>query len=361
MTNQYNRWSPTTKIFFWLTLLGIILGSIYFFIGQKSNKENFIELQALCAQSKNECSDKNTLRVLEEYSNLNLEFYERGKRAFDGKSFNEARYFYDLLARSNSVIKENEVFWFEYSLILEAQKDYGPEIEAYENAKNALLESYNINPINSDTLYRLAYINERLGINSGNRYYFERALEYCNELLLLDDDALNNILCAANQYFYLDDIDNTKIFVDKALELHPNNIETIISSGLLLYYLDDFYNSYNILDRLDKTQKDKFPDVEKYYRVKIVKSMALKNIGELEESEEKINRACSEMDAIKDEMNFKEFRSDNLDISDIEVTLGGDIMCDGNNLLELLIMIQKIPNVGKCNDPFDEDISSDRC
>ena len=323
-------------------------------------KGEFLKTQELCSQSLAQCSNKETLDVLNKYKDLINDFYVRGRRAAEGKRYNEARYFYDLVKDTDSEITKKVSFWYEYSFVLEAQIDYGSNFDAYREAKNALLNAHQLDRSDTSVLYRLSYLSEKMGLFIGDKEYFIEALDFCDKILVIKKDDWNGIMCKANMYFYLGDVDNTKKYLMFALELYPNNIETIIAIGLFLYYQEDHTNSYAMLKQLSNIDKKNFPSIQKYYRVKIIQAMNLKALGKINRSDEQVLQACKDMENIKKEIDFKEFRWDNLDLNEVNVTVVSSIDCDGNNLLYILSLIQEVPNVGKCNDPYDK-LLDDKC
>ena len=79
------------------------------------------------------------------------------------------------------------------------------------------------------------------------------------------------------------------------------------------------------------------------------------------DSAQMLNQACNEMESIQKEMSFKDFRWDADPLDDINITITTPINCDGYTLLEQMDLLQEVPNVGRCDDPFDKNITDDRC
>lgn len=356
------RW--TVRSLFFALIVTLLIFGYQEWQGKKDRKfikEEFLKTQEICSRNEAKCSDKETIEKLNKYDELSLDFYARGKLAFNGKKYNEARYFYDLVSQTDSAIKEDPNFWYEYSIILEAQRDYGSDILALERSLEAAKKGVQING-SIKILNRLGYLYHSLGFLTKDSSLYKKAIETCDIILNINESDYHGLMCKVYAAKVLND---NELFLDtigRVVDLFPANDEVISTYAFYLFEKGKYQDSYELLYKLKDIPKDKFYSVERYYNIKIIRAMALKELGLINNSEEVIKKACDEMNSIQSELNLRDFRWDEESLGDINVTVGDENNCDGYYLLNVLNLLQRGGlNAGRCYDPYDQDISENKC
>lgn len=359
------RWTANTFIF------GVVISLLIFGIqtyqdskNKEFFKEEFLKTQELCAKNLEACEDKDTQKKLRKYEFLVDDFYDRAIRATKGGHYNEARYFYDQIAAIDSKYTENSTFWYEYARILEIQSEYGDDLIAFENAAKAIEIAIELNNKDLDFYDEAAYIYYELSILKQDSNYFQKSISMHDKILSIDPTNINALVGKIYLYSNYGDDEKLKKSLDFAMKLYPGNIRVLYPYAFYLATREKNYQEcYILLGKIIGLPEEDFPGYDKYIIANILHSVCIKEVGVLRNNQTMVDNACQNMIKIQEEVDINKlhYNTEERNQADINITIEPRLDCNGYAIIKNIEFAKQVPNMGLCSDPFDKDISIDKC
>ncbi len=367
---KWKRWSYPTKTGIIIGMVSVLL-AIAFFVYQEHGrssdktflKEQFLETQELCSKNLANCNDKETQEKLKNYASLNDDFYLRGQRAAAGGHFNEARYFYDNLVKANSNYTKSDSFWYEYALILERQKEYGSDFDAYQAATEALQKAVALNDSNLRAFNELGLTYHMLSRITRNPTYYQKALEIYDIVLSRDSKNLDALMGKVYVYYNLQDIMKLNESLSNALRYYPDNTEVLSIYSRYLLSTEDYLSCLRMVKSLVSLQERDFISYDRYLKANIIFAICAKQIGISTQNQTMINDACDIIETIKSQLDVNKLHDNTQERTEIEQDVGFNVKiqipyCDGWALDNAIEILKIAGDMGKCNDPFDKNLDN---